>query len=91
VVAARPLQEPVARHGRFVMSRREIEQALEDLRTGKFMSHEERSRRVVANFLPFVLPQRQEKSAYRGRCIRGRFREVSEKYGTGELEGNHQG
>jgi len=42
VVAARPLQEPVARYGPFVMNRRaEIEQALEDLRTGKFMSHEE--------------------------------------------------
>jgi len=43
VVAARPLQEPVARDGPFVMNRRaEIEQALEDLRTGKFMRVEPR-------------------------------------------------
>ena len=38
LAAARPLGEPVARYGPFVMNTRaEIEQALEDLRTGRFI------------------------------------------------------
>jgi redox-sensitive bicupin YhaK (pirin superfamily) len=38
LAAARPLREPVARYGPFVMNTRaEIEQALEDLRTGRFI------------------------------------------------------
>jgi hypothetical protein len=44
--AARPLGEPVARHGLFVMNTRaEIEQALQDLRTGKFIREEPRGER----------------------------------------------
>ena len=38
LAAARPLHEPIARHGPFVMNTRaEIEQALQDLRTGNFI------------------------------------------------------
>jgi quercetin 2,3-dioxygenase len=44
LAAARPLGEPIARHGPFVMNTRaEIEQALQDLRTGKFIREEPRS------------------------------------------------
>jgi redox-sensitive bicupin YhaK (pirin superfamily) len=43
LAAARPLGEPIARHGPFVMNTRaEIEQALQDLRTGKFIREEPR-------------------------------------------------
>jgi hypothetical protein len=43
LAAARPLGEPIARHGPFVMNTRaEIEQALEDLRTGRFIREEPR-------------------------------------------------
>ncbi len=43
LAAARPLGEPVARHGPFVMNTRaEIEQALQDLRTGHFIRDEPR-------------------------------------------------
>jgi redox-sensitive bicupin YhaK (pirin superfamily) len=38
LVAARPLHEPIARYGPFVMNtREEIEQALNDLRRGTFV------------------------------------------------------
>src|SRR5207247_8554999 len=38
LAAARPLHEPIARYGPFVMNTRaEIEQTLEDLRTGHFI------------------------------------------------------
>ena len=38
LAAARPLGEPIARHGPFVMNTRaEIEQALQDLRSGHFI------------------------------------------------------
>jgi redox-sensitive bicupin YhaK (pirin superfamily) len=41
LAAARPLGEPIARHGPFVMNTRaEIEQALRDLRTGRFIRDE---------------------------------------------------
>jgi hypothetical protein len=41
LAAARPLGEPIARHGPFVMNTRaEIEQALRDLRTGHFIRDE---------------------------------------------------
>lgn len=43
LAAARPLREPIARYGPFVMNTRaEIEQTLEDLRTGRFIRHEPR-------------------------------------------------
>jgi redox-sensitive bicupin YhaK (pirin superfamily) len=43
LAAARPLHEPIARHGPFVMNTRaEIEQTLADLRTGKFIRREPR-------------------------------------------------
>ena len=43
LAAARPLHEPIARHGPFVMNTRaEIEQALQDLRTGHFIRDEAR-------------------------------------------------
>jgi redox-sensitive bicupin YhaK (pirin superfamily) len=43
LAAARPLGEPIARHGPFVMNTRaEIEQALQDLRTGRFVRNEPR-------------------------------------------------
>jgi redox-sensitive bicupin YhaK (pirin superfamily) len=43
LAAARPLGEPAARYGPFVMNTRaEIEQALEDLRTGRFIRDEPR-------------------------------------------------
>lgn len=43
LAAARPLHEPIARYGPFVMNtRREIEQTLEDLRTGRFIRDEPR-------------------------------------------------
>jgi redox-sensitive bicupin YhaK (pirin superfamily) len=43
LAAARPLREPIARHGPFVMNTRgEIEQTLADLRTGKFIRREPR-------------------------------------------------
>jgi redox-sensitive bicupin YhaK (pirin superfamily) len=43
LAAARPLGEPVARYGPFVMNTRaEIEQTLEDLRTGRFIREEPR-------------------------------------------------
>jgi redox-sensitive bicupin YhaK (pirin superfamily) len=43
VAAARPLHEPIARYGPFVMNTRaEIEQALEDLRAGRFIREEAR-------------------------------------------------
>jgi len=43
LAAARPLGEPIARHGPFVMNTRaEIEQALQDLRTGRFIRDEPR-------------------------------------------------
>jgi redox-sensitive bicupin YhaK (pirin superfamily) len=43
LAAARPLGEPIARHGPFVMNTRaEIEQALQDLRTGHFIRDEPR-------------------------------------------------
>ena len=41
LAAARPLGEPIARYGPFVMNTRaEIEQTLEDLRTGHFIREE---------------------------------------------------
>jgi redox-sensitive bicupin YhaK (pirin superfamily) len=41
LAAARPLREPIARYGPFVMNTRaEIEQTLEDLRTGRFIRDE---------------------------------------------------
>ena len=41
LAAARPLGEPIARHGPFVMNTRaEIEQALQDLRSGRFIRDE---------------------------------------------------
>ncbi len=43
LAAARPLGEPIARHGPFVMNTRaEIEQTLQDLRTGHFIRDEPR-------------------------------------------------
>jgi redox-sensitive bicupin YhaK (pirin superfamily) len=43
LAAARPLREPIARYGPFVMNTRaEIEQTLEDLRTGNFIRDEPR-------------------------------------------------
>lgn len=43
LAAARPLGEPIARHGPFVMNTRaEIEQTLQDLRTGRFIRDEPR-------------------------------------------------
>src|SRR5213593_566766 len=43
LAAARPLHEPIARYGPFVMNTRaEIDQALEDLRTGRFIRDEPR-------------------------------------------------
>ncbi len=43
LAAARPLHEPIARHGPFVMNTRaEIEQTLEELRTGRFIREEPR-------------------------------------------------
>lgn len=43
LAAARPLREPIARYGPFVMNTRaEIEQALEELRTGRFIRDEPR-------------------------------------------------
>ena len=43
LAAARPLGEPMARHGPFVMNTRaEIEQALQDLRTGRFIRDQPR-------------------------------------------------
>jgi redox-sensitive bicupin YhaK (pirin superfamily) len=43
LAAARPIGEPIARHGPFVMNTRaEIEQALQDLRTGHFIREEPR-------------------------------------------------
>ena len=43
LAAARPLHEPIARYGPFVMNTRaEIEQTLADLRTGKFIRREPR-------------------------------------------------
>jgi redox-sensitive bicupin YhaK (pirin superfamily) len=41
LAAARPLNEPIARHGPFVMNtREEIVQTLHELRTGRFLRHE---------------------------------------------------
>jgi redox-sensitive bicupin YhaK (pirin superfamily) len=43
LAAARPLGEPIARHGPFVMNTRaEIEQTLQDLRSGHFIRNEPR-------------------------------------------------
>jgi redox-sensitive bicupin YhaK (pirin superfamily) len=43
LAAARPLGEPIARHGPFVMNTRaEIEEALRDLRTGHFIRDDPR-------------------------------------------------
>jgi len=43
LAAARPLNEPIARHGPFVMNTRaEIEQTLQDLRNGRFIREEPR-------------------------------------------------
>jgi redox-sensitive bicupin YhaK (pirin superfamily) len=43
LAAARPLGEPIARHGPFVMNTRaEIEQALRDLRSGHFIKEDPR-------------------------------------------------
>ncbi len=43
LAAARPLHEPVARYGPFVMNTRaEIEQTLQDLRSGRFIRSEPR-------------------------------------------------
>jgi len=43
LAAARPLHEPIARYGPFVMNTRaEIEQALQELRTGRFIRDEPR-------------------------------------------------
>ena len=45
LAAARPLREPIARYGPFVMNTRaEIEQTLEELRTGRFIREEPRDR-----------------------------------------------
>jgi redox-sensitive bicupin YhaK (pirin superfamily) len=45
LAAARPLHEPIARYGPFVMNTRaEIEQTLEDLRSGRFIRAEPRDR-----------------------------------------------
>ena len=45
LAAARPLGEPIARHGPFVMNTRaEIEQTLQDLRSGHFIRNEPRDR-----------------------------------------------
>ncbi len=41
LAAARPLHEPIARYGPFVMNTRaEIEQTLQELRTGRFIHDE---------------------------------------------------
>jgi redox-sensitive bicupin YhaK (pirin superfamily) len=41
LAAARPLHEPIARYGPFVMNtRQEIEQTLQELRTGRFIRSE---------------------------------------------------
>ncbi|MBI2563488.1 MAG: hypothetical protein HYW08_14105 [candidate division NC10 bacterium] len=46
LAAARPLHEPIARYGPFVMNTRAaIEQALEELRTGRFIRDEPRDDR----------------------------------------------
>src|SRR2546427_11627213 len=46
LAAARPLHEPIARHGPFVMNTRaEIEQTLADLRTSNFIRNEPRDER----------------------------------------------
>jgi redox-sensitive bicupin YhaK (pirin superfamily) len=43
LAAARPLHEPIARYGPFVMNTRaEIEQTLEELRSGRFLRKEPR-------------------------------------------------
>ena len=43
LAAARPLHEPIARYGPFVMNTRaEIEQTLDELRTGRFIRAEPR-------------------------------------------------
>jgi quercetin 2,3-dioxygenase len=43
LVSGKPLHEPIARYGPFVMNTRaEIEQALEDLRNGRFIRDEPR-------------------------------------------------
>jgi hypothetical protein len=43
LAAARPLREPIARYGPFVMNTRaEIEQTLQELRTGRFIRKEPR-------------------------------------------------
>jgi quercetin 2,3-dioxygenase len=43
LAAARPLHEPIARYGPFVMNTRaEIEQTLQELRTGRFIRAEPR-------------------------------------------------
>ena len=43
LAAARPLGEPIARHGPFVMNTRaEIEQTGQDLRTGRFIRNDPR-------------------------------------------------
>lgn len=43
LAAARPLHEPIARYGPFVMNTRaEIEQTLQELRTGHFLREEAR-------------------------------------------------
>jgi quercetin 2,3-dioxygenase len=43
LAAARPLGEPIARHGPFVMNTRaEIDEALQDLRTGHFIREDPR-------------------------------------------------
>ena len=45
LAAARPLKEPIARYGPFVMNTRaEIEQTLQELRTGRFIREEPRDR-----------------------------------------------
>jgi redox-sensitive bicupin YhaK (pirin superfamily) len=45
LAAARPLREPVARYGPFVMNTRaQIEQTIEDLRSGRFIRDEPRDR-----------------------------------------------
>jgi redox-sensitive bicupin YhaK (pirin superfamily) len=43
LAAARPIGEPIARYGPFVMNTRaEIEEALQELRTGRFIREEAR-------------------------------------------------
>jgi hypothetical protein len=43
LAAARPLHEPIARYGPFVMNTRaEIEETLADLRSGHFIRHDPR-------------------------------------------------